>query len=105
MKHRMNSEFRARSKDLFGNRYMLEICAQIAENPAKRVSLMSIRGDRDLSPSLYISPLSRLVRVGLLRDVGHEPHDHRTRWYEPAPAQLWAAADEIMRMSDGCADR
>lgn len=91
----MNSRLRNRSKSLFGNLYMLEVCSAIAESFPGRVSLMALVGEESVSPSVYSSPLRRLVQGGFLRDVGHDEEDHRTRWYEPQPSPLWEAAKEL----------
>jgi len=74
---------------------MLEVCNAIAEAFPGRVSLMALVGERPLSPSVYSSPLRRLVEGGFLRDLGHDEEDHRTRWYEPQPSPLWEAAKEL----------
>ena len=91
----MTSRVRASSKSLVGNLYMLEVCSAIAQEFPDRVSLMVLVGDAEISPSVYTSPLRRLVKGGFLRDVGHNEDDHRTRWYEPQPSPLWEAAREL----------
>lgn len=93
----MNHKLRIRSKSLFGNLYMLEVCSAIAEAFPERVSLMALVGEQALSPSVYSSPLRRLVQGGFLQDLGHDEEDHRTRWYEPQPSPLWEAAKELRR--------
>jgi len=92
---RMTTQIRASSKSLFGNLYMLEVCSAIAEAFPERVSLMVLVGETSVSPSVYTSPLRRLVHGGFLRDVGHDEGDHRTRWYEPQPSPLWKAARDL----------
>lgn len=76
---------------------MLEVCSGIAEAFPDRVSLMALVGQSQLSPSVYSSPLRRLVEGGFLHDLGHDPDDHRTRWYLPEPSPLWGAAQELAR--------
>jgi hypothetical protein len=85
---------RERSKELFRNSYMLEICAAI-DRADGRVNLSSLIGGTHLSPSLYSGPLRRLARLGLLLDAPRPGDDHRSRWYEPAESQLWVAAREL----------
>ena len=85
---------RDRSKDVFRNRYMLEICAAI-DREDDRVSLSSLLEGTGLAPSLYSGPLRRLARVGLLLDDPRTGDDHRSRWYRPAPSHLWVAAREL----------
>jgi len=97
MKLRMNTHVRSCSKSLFGNLYMLEVCSAIAEAYPERVSLMALVGEQALSPSVYSSPLRRLVEGGFLQDLGHDEEDYRTRWYEPKPSPLWEAAKELRR--------
>lgn len=92
---------RTPSKQIFGNRYMLEVCVKIARQAPDRVSLTSLIGDSELSPSLYSAPLQRLTKSGLLRDLGRSG-DHRTRWYEPAPSKFWELTVDLAEsLSEG----
>lgn len=85
---------RERSKLIFGNRYMLEVCAEISKTP-ERTSLATLVGDSGLSPSLYAGPVHRLQSANLLV-VEQRPGDgHRERWYRPVSATLWRAAYEL----------
>lgn len=93
----MNSPLRSRSKSLFGNLYLLEVCSDIADIFPERICLMGLVGEKELSPSVYSSPLRRLVHGGFLRDAGRDPDDHRTHWYVPEPSPLWDAAKAIRR--------
>lgn len=87
-------EVRARSKRIFGNRYMLEVCAALSE-VSERTNLSSLIGDSGLSPSLYVGPLHRLEGVGLLVTDVRPDDARRERWYRPTPSGLWAAAQEL----------
>ncbi len=77
---------------------MLEVCAGIAEHAPERLSLMTLIGAKDLSPSLYSAPLKRLVEAGFLEDLGRDQDDHRTRWYGPVETPLWSIAVELSDM-------
>lgn len=94
----MTAETRDRSKHVFGNRYMLEVCVRIAESSTERVSLVSLIGDSGLSPSLYSAPLRRLAAGGLLEDLGR---DQRTHWYGRRTSGFWAVALDLARSSFG----
>ncbi len=85
---------RDRSKRIFGNRYMLEVCAALSE-VTERTNLSLLIGDSGLSPSVYVGPLHRLEGVGLMRTDAHADDDRRERWYRPAPSGLWMAAREL----------
>lgn len=87
-------EVRDRSKRLFGNRYMLEVCVAVAR-ASDRVSLTHLATDGNVSPSLYSSPVSRLLQLGLLVEAPRADDDHRARWYKPAQSSLWQAAQEL----------
>lgn len=90
---------RERSKYVFGNRYMLEVCVRIAESDAERVSLTSLLGNTALSPSVYSAPLRRLALGELICDLGHDESDHKTRWYSRQDSSFWATAIEIAEAS------
>ena len=87
-------EIRRRSKELFRNAYMLEVCAAI-DKAGGRVNLTSLVGDSGLSPSLYSGPLRRLAGLGLLVDDPQPTDDRRERWYKPAKSRLWATARQL----------
>jgi DNA-binding IclR family transcriptional regulator len=89
-------EIRDRSKNIFGNRYMLEVCAALAE-VQERTNLSSLIGDSGMSPSVYFGPLHRLAEVGLLENEPRAGDGRRDRWYRPKPSGLWAAAGELRR--------
>ena len=93
---RSSATVRKRSKELFRNSYMLEICAAMNPNDG-RVNLATLVRDTGLSPSLYAGPLHRLVGLGLLLDDPRPGDDHRERWYLPVQSQLWAAARDLVR--------
>ena len=88
-------EIRDRSKRIFGNRYMLEVCAAM-NNVTDRTNLSGLIGDSGLSPSVYFSPLHRLEEVGLLRAALQADDDRRERWYRPNSSSLWMAAQELV---------
>jgi DNA-binding MarR family transcriptional regulator len=90
------SEIRDRSKTVFGNRYMLEVCAALGD-VQDRTNLSSLIGDSGMSPSLYSGPLRRLEGVGLLEDEPREGDGWRERWFRPRPSGLWAAAADLKR--------
>ena len=85
---------RQRSKQLFGNRYMLEACVAIARTEG-RVSLTQLAAGNGLSPSLLSVPLQRLSGVGLLVPAPHPDDDYRTRWYRRVDSNLWNTAIEF----------
>lgn len=89
-------EVRRRSKDLFRNAYMLEVCAAI-DRAGGRVNLSLLISETGLAPSLYSGPIRRLAGLGLLLDDTRPGDDHRERWYRPAKSQLWIAARELTR--------
>jgi hypothetical protein len=89
-------EIRDRSKNIFGNRYMLEVCAALAD-VQERTNLSSLIGESGMSPSLYFGPLRRLAEVGLLEDDSRAGDGRRERWFRPKPSGLWAAAVELKR--------
>ena len=98
MNHEMDT--RTRSKILFGNSYMLEVCVGVAEVD-DRVCLSSLLADSDLSPSVYAGPLKKLVQLGLLLDAPRPDDDHRDRWYAAADSQLWTAAVQLAERPKG----
>ncbi len=86
---------RARSKRLFGNSYMLEVCLTLSR-VTDRATLSELVAENEVSSaSLYSAPLKRLLALGLLIPTGRDGDDHRERWYAPAPSSLWTTADEI----------
>jgi DNA-binding MarR family transcriptional regulator len=87
-------EVRNRSKQIFGNRYMLEVCAALS-GVTERTNLAGLVGDTGLSPSLYVGPLHRLEQVGLLVREARPEDDRRERWYRPVSTGLWRAAREL----------
>lgn len=91
-----DSEIRRRSKELFRNSYMLEICAALAD-VEDRTNLMTLVDGTGLSPSLYSGPLRRLAGLGLLLDAQRADDDHRSRWYRPVESKLWDAARQLTR--------
>lgn len=92
-----DDEIRRRSRELFRNAYMLEVCAKIevAATEGERVNLTSLLGTTGLSPSLYSGPLRRLAGLGLLLDSEQPGDDYREHWYEPAPSRLWETARDL----------
>jgi len=87
-------EIRRRSKDLFRNGYMLEVCAAI-DSAGGRVNLSALVEGTGLSPSLYSGPIRRLAGLRLLLDDPKPGDDYRERWYLPADSQLWVAARQL----------
>jgi hypothetical protein len=87
---------RDRSKRLFGHRYMLEVCRAIAQAD-DRVCLTQLLEGTGLSPSVYSTPLTRLVALELLTDSSREGDDYRARWYERAESSLWITVQEMYR--------
>lgn len=86
---------RERSKQLFGHRYMLEVCLAVGGTD-ERVCLTDLASAAAVSPSLYSGPVRRLTDLGLLVPVARRPEDdHRTRWYQRAESSLWAATQEL----------
>ena len=85
---------RDKSKRVFNNSYMLEVCLAIAQ-ASDRICLTQLLGDSGLSPSIYSGPISRLADLGLLVDARRPSDDHRARWYSRAPSSLWTAATEL----------
>src|SRR5690348_11357069 len=86
---------RARSKHLFGNSYMLEVCLAINEAD-DRVNLSDLASRYRLAPSMYSKPVSRLVELGLLVPAEQRPgDDYRVRWYRPTKSTLWTTAEEL----------
>lgn len=90
----MRDVVRARSKSLFGNSYVLEVCAALAE-VQDRTTLTALIGASGLSPSLYSVPLRRLRALGLIVDDVRTGDDHRERWFRPIDTRLWATAKEL----------
>jgi hypothetical protein len=90
----MNDDVRERSKRLFGNSYVLEVCAALADVP-DRTTLTALIGDSGLSPSVYSGPLRRLRGLGLIVADAHPDDDHRERWFRPADTRLWETAKEL----------
>lgn len=90
----MSDDVRARSKRLFGNSYLLEVCAALAD-VQDRTNLTALIGDSGLSPSVYSVPLRRLRGLGLIVDDVRPEDDHRERWFRPAGTGLWATAKEL----------
>jgi len=86
-------EVRLRSKRLFGNAYMLEVCAGLSA--VQRTNLTALLGPAGPSPSLYAAPLRRLVDAGLLMLDPQPEDDRRERWYRPTPTDLWRVAREL----------
>ena len=91
---------RDRSKLVFGNRYMLEVCEAVGRS-ASRVSLSTLLNGQDLSPSVYSGPVNRLVRAGLLHAAPLPTDDRRERWYNRADSSLWVAAIELSELEAG----
>lgn len=85
---------RKRSKQLFGNSYMLEVCLEIARGPARTNQQMLI-GRKAISPSVYTAPIKRLRDLELLLDAPRGSDDRRERWYTRAPSSLWQLAREL----------
>lgn len=95
-----DDEVRDRSKYVFGNRYMLEVCAALG-GVSDRTNLTGLVTGSGLSPSLYVSPLHRLSLVGLLEFEARAGDDRRERWFRPMPSALWAAAQELSGQAPG----
>lgn len=93
LKYMPTDDPRERSKKIFGNGYMLEVCARIARANG-RVCLTSLIPE-DLVPSQYHSPIKRLVDAGLLIPSAEVGDDRRSRWYRPVDSKLWRAAEEL----------
>jgi hypothetical protein len=92
---RTKRKLRSRSKCLFGNSYMLEVCLAIGEAD-DRVNLTDLATRNALPPSMYSKPVTRLVELGLLVPASERPgDDYRVRWYRPAASTLWATAAEL----------
>jgi hypothetical protein len=89
-----SAEVRARSKQLFGNSYMLEVCAALNEVDY-RTNLTELLGTSGPSPSLYVGPLHRLVSAELLILDPRPDDDRRERWYRPTNTGLWRVAREL----------
>ncbi len=89
-----SAEIRVRSKRLFGNGYVLEVCAAL-HAVRDRTNLTELVGTSGLSPSLYSGPLHRLLDVGLLTPDQRPEDDRRERWYRPTKTSLWRAAREL----------
>jgi hypothetical protein len=87
-------ELRGRSKQLFGNRYMLEVCAAMS-SVRGRTNLTELIGESGLSPSLYAGPLHRLLRAELLTIDVKAGDGRRERWYRPTRTSLWRAARDL----------
>lgn len=93
-----SEELRLRSKQIFGNRYMLEICGAIGgEGGRRRTNLTKLLGSSDLSPSVYTAPIRRLVLAGLLVPDEGPSDDRRERWYRPTRTGLWRTAQELAK--------
>ncbi len=86
---------RTRSKELFRNSYMLEVCVAVARAD-ERVNLTSLVEGTGLSASLYSGPVARLARLGLLVDDPRPGDDYRARWYSRADSWLWMAVQELV---------
>lgn len=89
-----SDEVRIRSKRLFGNSYMLEVCAAL-EGVNDRTNLRALVGTSGPSPSLYAGPLHRLLSAGLLTPDARPDDDRRERWYRPTKTGLWRVALEL----------
>jgi hypothetical protein len=87
-------ELRVRSKRLFGNAYMLEVCAAL-DAVDDRTNLTELVGPLGPSPSLYAGPLHRLLGAELLVLETRPGDDRRARWYRPTKTGLWRAAREL----------
>ena len=82
------------SKRLFGNAYMLEVCAAL-DAVDDRTNLTELVGPSGPSPSLYAGPLQRLLGAALLTPEPRPGDDRRARWYRPTRTGLWQAAREL----------
>jgi hypothetical protein len=90
-------DLRARSKQLFGNSYMLEVCIEVGRADG-RFCLSTLAHARTLEPSLYSRPIARLSSLGLLVPAASvEGDDHRSRWYDAAESLLWQTVTEFER--------
>jgi DNA-binding MarR family transcriptional regulator len=87
-------EVRVRSKRLFGNSYMLEVCAALG-SVEDRTNLTELLGESGLSRSLYVAPLRRLLAEDLVALDPRPTDDRRERWYRPADTGLWRVAQEL----------
>lgn len=100
MKYKLNgvppnlAEVRARSKRIFGNSYMLEVCAAL-DGVTDRTNLTELVAASAVSPSVYVGPLHRLLSEGLLLLDERPGDDRREHWYRPSTARLWRAAREL----------
>ena len=101
MKYSPDDEVRLISKQLFGNKYMLEVCVGIAEGAPDRVNLTALLPDSHLSPSVYVAPMKRLLAARFLREDPTGDDDRRERWYRPTKSKLWSAAVDISRVQTG----
>lgn len=89
-----SGDLRVRSKRLFGNSYMLEVCAAL-DAVQDRTNLTELVRSSGLSPCLYSGPLQKLLSAGLLTPDRRPEDDRRERWYRPAPTGLWRVAREL----------
>ncbi len=90
-----SAEVRVRSKRIFGNSYMLEVCAAL-DAVRGRTNLTELLGTSQMSPSVYAGPLHRLLSVELLIPDPRPGDDRRERWYRPAKVGLWRVARELV---------
>jgi hypothetical protein len=95
MPRNADDALRARSKQLFGDRYMLEVCIAVGRAPG-RVNLTQLAAEKSVSKSVYSGPLQKLAECGLLLPAASEPEDdRRVRWYTRAESALWQTATEL----------
>jgi hypothetical protein len=92
---RLLAERRERSKQLFGNSYMLELCAAL-DDVRERTRLTVLAEQSGIGPSLFSAPLRRLRQLELVLPDPHPDDDHRDRWFRPAQSSLWATSRELL---------
>jgi DNA-binding transcriptional ArsR family regulator len=91
-----SEEVRVRSKQLFGNSYMLEVCAAL-DAVKDRTNLTELLHSSNTSPSLYSAPLHRLLEAGLITREPRSGDGYRERWYRPGKTGLWRVARELVK--------
>jgi hypothetical protein len=82
---------RRRSKALFGNRYLLEVIAEVADAEDGRVYARELSGRTGIPDASLKAPLDRLVAGGFLRPLG-ESRGALPRMLERRDSPLWELA-------------
>lgn len=86
---------RRRSKDLFGNKYFLEVCAAFARAEDGRGYARELSELTGIPDASLRSPLRRLTDAGCLRSLGIS-RGALPRVLERQASPLWLFAEELL---------